>query len=122
MATQQGSSVEGSWLDVANVVLGIWLIVAPLVGVGASTGLAAGNSYVAGVVVVILAVAASRRPYLWEEWLNLLVGVWLILAPFALRFTAQTGPTWNQIIVGLLIVVDAGWAATRMQHAPHGHA
>ncbi len=122
MATQQGSSVEGSWLDVANVVLGIWLIVAPLVGVGASTGLAAGNSYVAGVVVAILAVAASRRPYLWEEWLNLLVGVWLILAPFALRFTAQTGPTWNQIIVGLLIVVDAGWAATRMQHAPHGHA
>ena len=122
MATQQGSSVEGSWLDVLNVVLGIWLIVAPLVGVGVGTDLAAGNSYVAGVVVVVLAYAASRHPYLWEEWLNLIIGVWLIISPFALRFTAQTGPTWNQIIVGLLIVIVAGWAATRMQHAPHGHA
>jgi hypothetical protein len=33
------------------------------------------------------------------------LGVWLILAPFALRFTDQPGPAWNQIIVGVLLKI-----------------
>lgn len=98
------------WQDWANLVLGIWLVLAPFFGVGMTGNVAAWNSYLLGVLVAIFAAAALARPQQWEEWTNLVLGAWLIVAPFALGFTDQAGPTWNQIIVGLLIGADALWA------------
>jgi hypothetical protein len=121
MAMQQVGNKQGRWQDWFNLVLGAWLIAAPFIGIGVNHDLAAWNSYAAGVVVAIFAIAAIARPHLWEEWLNLIVGLWLIVAPFALHFTDQSGPTWNQIIVGLLIGIDAAWVAIRLQQAQHGH-
>lgn len=106
----------GRWQDWFNLVLGAWLIVAPFVGIGVTGDVAAWNSYVAGAAVAIFALAAIARPQLWEEWVNLVIGLWLILAPFALGFTDQTAPMWNQIVIGLLIGADALWAA--VQYSP----
>lgn len=112
----------GRWQDWINLILGAWLFIAPGVGVGMRNDIAAWNSYVAGVVVAILAIMAITRARVWEEWVNFVVGVWLILAPFVLGFTDQSGPMWNQIVVGVLIGADALWAALqysprRMHHA-----
>lgn len=115
MAAQEYGNGQGRWQDYVNLVLGVWLIVAPWIGVGVHNDLAAWNSYVAGFAVAILSIAAIARSRLWEEWLNLVVGLWLILAPFVLYFTAQSGPTWNHIIVGVVIAIDAAWAAVRLQ-------
>lgn len=121
MKEQQVMRDEERWPDWVNLVLGGWLIAAPFVGIGAIGDVAAWNSYVAGTVVAIFAIAAIARPQMWEEWLNLIVGAWLILAPFALGFTTQQVPMWNQIIVGLLIGVDALWAALQFP-TQHKHA
>lgn len=121
MKAQQVMSDDQRWPDWVNLVLGGWLIAAPFVGIGASGDVAAWNSYVSGTVVAIFAIAAIARPQMWEEWLNLAVGAWLILAPFALGFTTQQGPMWNQIIVGLLIGADALWAALQFP-TQHKHA
>jgi hypothetical protein len=121
MAVQQVGDRGGRWQDWVNLLLGLWLIAAPFVGVGVSNNLAAANSYVAGVVVAISAIAAITRPYVWEEWLNLVVGLWLIIAPFILQFSGQAGPMWNQIIVGLVIAVDAASAGVQLQ-GQHRHA
>lgn len=106
----------GRWQDWFNLVFGAWLIIAPFVAVGAAGDVAAWNSYVCGVIVAVFAIVALVRPQVWEEWLNLIVGIWLIIAPFALGYTDQPGPMWNQIIVGLLIGADALWAA--LQYSP----
>lgn len=106
----------GRWQDWFNLVLGAWLIVAPFVGVGSAGDVAAWNSYVSGVAVAIFALAAIARPQVWEEWVNLVIGLWLILAPFALGFTDQPLPMWNQIVIGLLVGADALWAA--VQYSP----
>lgn len=112
----------GRWQDWFNLVLAVWLFIAPYVAFEARDDMAAWNAYICGVVVAIFAIAALRRPQVWEEWLNLVVGVWLIVAPFALGFSDQPAATWNQIIVGLLIGGDALWAA--LQYSPRrvGHA
>jgi len=111
----------GRWQDWFNLILGAWLILAPFIGIGVSNDVAAGNSYVSGAVIAIFAIAAIARPQMWEEWVNLIAGAWLIVAPFALGFTLQQGPMWNQVVVGLLVVVDAVWAA--LQTPPqHKHA
>ena len=115
------------WQDWTNVLLGVWLVLAPFSGVGVVGDVAAINSYLTGTAVAIFAIAALARPQLWEEYTNLVLGLWLIAAPFALGFTNLAGSMWNQITVGLLIG-GAALAATLQKSAPmaghgghHGH-
>jgi hypothetical protein len=107
-----------------NLVLGIWLVVAPWMGVGASRGdAAAWNSYCFGVAIIIFAMAAmSARGQVWEEWITLMIGLWLIIAPFALHFTDQRVAMWNQTIVGVVVGVVALWAGVRFEAQRHRHA
>ena len=46
----------------------------------------------------------------WTSWVSLVLGVWLVLAPFALGYVGTFG-AWNDAIVGLVITIVAGWAA-----------
>jgi hypothetical protein len=92
------------------LVLGLWLLVSPFVlGFTDSTGLAALNSYVLGVGVMVFAAIALYRPQMWEEWTNLVLGAWLIVAPIVLGFRSEVVPTVNHFVVGLLIAGDALW-------------
>ena len=115
MATQEAGNPGERWQDWGNLVLGVWLFISPFIGIGVTNDIAAWNSYVAGLVVAVFAIAALAHRYLWEEWLNLIIGIWIVVSPFMLHFTEQTGPTWNLVIVGLLIAIDAGWAVFQAQ-------
>jgi hypothetical protein len=54
------------------------------------------------------ALATAKR---WEDWVELVLGVWLIISPFLLRFwTTEHGAGVNQLVVGILIALDAIWA------------
>jgi len=94
---------EQRWQDWSVIVLGGWLVFSPFVGIGAVNDTAAINSYLIGAAVLVFAFAALVSPAIWQEYTNLLLGFWLIVAPFTLGFTTQLGPMWNQIFVGLLI-------------------
>jgi len=48
----------------------------------------------------------------WQNWLNAILGIWLILSPFILGYGNVTSATWNDIIVGILLAVVAGWVAS----------
>ncbi|MEN2982872.1 MAG: SPW repeat protein [Thermus sp.] len=39
----------------------------------------------------------------WQDWVNLVLGVWLILSPWLLGFSGLTNATWNAILVGILV-------------------
>jgi hypothetical protein len=43
----------------------------------------------------------------WPDIVNLVLGVWLVLSPWALGFVAETRPTWNAWILGVIIAVAA---------------
>lgn len=101
---------ENRWQDSLNVMLGVWLIIAPLVGVGVTNGIAAWNSYVLGAAVVTFASLALSQEQIWEEWINVVLAGWLIISPFVLGYASSSNaPTWNQLIVGALIGIDAIW-------------
>ena len=36
-------------------------------------------------------------------WIEVLVGTWLIVAPFVLEYYSTTGARWNDIIMGLIV-------------------
>ncbi len=100
------------WQDWVILILGAWLFFSPfwMTGYASSGSVAAWDSYVLGVAAVVFAIAALGTGQRWEEWVELVIGAWLIIAPFVLRFyTSEYGAAWNQIIVGILIAGDAIW-------------
>lgn len=112
----------GRWQDWFNLVLAVWLILAPYVAFHSVNDVPAWNAYVCGLIVAIFAIAALARPQVWEEWVNLAVGVWLIVSPFVLGFSDQPIIMWNHIVVGILIGGDALWAALQYSPRRMGHA
>jgi hydrogenase/urease accessory protein HupE len=102
-----------SWLV---ALAGLWEVVSPYILGYSVTTLAMWNAYIAGVVLIVLAVwaALSEQTRLDRnlEWINAVVGVWLILSPFALNYSTVVAAMWNSIIVGVVVIVLAAWAAT----------
>lgn len=95
-------------LDIANIVVGVCLALTPWVlGYSAQTA-AAWNAWVVGVVIALIAVGALVAFAQWEEWVNLILGVWTFIAPWVLGFTAITAAVWAHVVAGLIVAVLAG--------------
>jgi len=97
------------WQDAVNIILSIWLFISPWV-LGYSGGQAqAWNAWIVAVVVFVLSIASLAQFQRWEEWINVLLGIWLILSPWILRFSTNSRPAANAIIVGIIVGVLALW-------------
>ncbi len=100
------------WQDWVILVLGVWLFFSPFL-LGYTQTMAASNAYVIGVGLALFAILALIDARVWEEWVNLALGAWLIISPFVLGYSNMPTPTWNHIIVGLLVGADALWVIMR---------
>jgi SPW repeat len=45
-------------------------------------------------------------PKEWQDWLNLVIGIWICVSPWALNFTDNETATRTAIAIGFLIVVS----------------
>jgi SPW repeat len=99
------------WQDAINLVLGLWLAISPWILSYAHESTPAWNAHVVGVIIAVAALAALAAFQKWEEWVNVALGAWLIASPFILGFSAISAALWNQLVVGLLVLVLAAWAA-----------
>jgi hypothetical protein len=41
----------------------------------------------------------------YTPWISFILGLWLIISPFVLRYSDVRPAMWNEIIVGLLVMV-----------------
>lgn len=98
------------WQDGVNMLLGLWLFVSPWVTDYATHQAGAWNAYVLGTAIVVFAAVAVYMPTVWEEVVNMVFGVWLVISPYALGFMSQTPIAMNAVIVGALTVGFAYWA------------
>jgi hypothetical protein len=117
------------WPNWLNVILAVWLFIspwvlgfgyggaetAPAVANGAAAvnnvaGTAAWNAWIVAVIVGLLSIAAASRFAPWEEWVNVVLGVWLFFSPWILGYAGLYAATWNSLIVGFLIAGLAIWA------------
>lgn len=106
------------WQDRVNLVLGLWLMLSPYLLGYAGNGSATANATAAGAVVTLFAVAALWRPQHWEEWTNLGVSLWIIVAPFLLGFWDVPAAAWTHMATGLLVGGDALWAMQNQFREP----
>lgn len=99
------------WQDIVGVVLGVVLIAMPwLAGFAGMAETAAASAWAIGIATVIFFAIALARPGQWEEWVNLVLAVLLLLSPFVLGFTGVTAAAWSHWILAILIGGDAIWA------------
>jgi hypothetical protein len=101
------------WQDGANLVLGAWLFVSPWV-LGYQESPAAVNAYVMGTGIVVVALIAAYMPKAWEEIINTMIGVWLVMSPFVMAPVA-TKVALHTVVVGILATAFAIWAMSNDQ-------
>jgi hypothetical protein len=100
-----------SWLV---ALAGLWEVLAPFI-LGYPT-VAMWNAIIVGVVLIVLAAwaALSEQVSLDRnlDGITMGLGLWLILAPFIPTYSTTVAARLNDIIVGVVVIVLAGWAAT----------
>jgi hypothetical protein len=91
--------------DVANLVLGAILFFSPWI-FAFDSGLSSQNAFISGIVIAALSIAALAAFAVWEEWLNLIVGLWVLISPWVLGFQGSTAMTVH-VIIGIIVAVLA---------------
>jgi hypothetical protein len=111
---------ENYWQDWANAILAVWFFISPWVlnfGAGApaaangaaQNGLlvtvqaAAWNAWILGVIVFLVAVSAISRMDFWQEYVNIVLSIWIFIAPWVLGFVMLSGAAWDHWVVGVLV-------------------
>ena len=98
------------WQDWVEFALGAWLAASPWILGFERVEFAMWNAVILGAAIMIYALVELGIPRAWEEWFSMAMGAWLVVSPFALRFSTDRVASWNTIAVGVLIAVFAAWA------------
>jgi hypothetical protein len=98
------------------VVLGAWEVLVPFIlGYSRASSGALWDAIIIGIAIVVLAGWAALSSQITTaktlSWINTVLGVWLIVAPFIIRYSNVGTALWNDIIVGIVVAVLSVWAA-----------
>lgn len=103
-------SAAARWQDWTSFALGLWLAVSPWLLGYSHVDAATGNAAFVGLAIALSShfeVSFDERA---AEWFTMAAGLWLVLAPFLLGFTAATAATLNAVAVGTLVAALASSA------------
>src|SRR5262245_54416529 len=93
-------------LDIYNLGLGAFLFLAPWLFSYAHAS-ARADDWVSAAILVASSVAALVAFAEWEEWIGLIVGLWVLASPWLLGFQHTKAMAVN-VAVGLLITFLSG--------------
>ena len=88
--------------DVANLLLGMILFFSPWLFSFSAGAAWQTTSPKIGLLVALLSMAALAAFAVWEEWLNLAAGVWLVVSPWLLGFQNSDAMTLHVVIGGIV--------------------
>jgi hypothetical protein len=97
------------WASWVNFILGLWLIVASFaLGFSHVPG-AAAEDVILGVLIAVFALwAASTVAASGPSWVEFALGVWVVIAPFVLGYSAASAvEVTNDVIVGAVVLLLA---------------
>jgi hypothetical protein len=95
-----------------DVLAGIWILISPFV-LRFSSGAATTNNVILGMAIAVLAAIRFSGAYsqAWISWINLILGIWVLITPWVLRFSGFHTAATNNVIMGIIVIVLAGWSA-----------
>jgi hypothetical protein len=72
------------------------------------------NAVVIGALILVAEVVELSIFRDWEEWINVLAGLWLVVSPWVLGIVTVTA-RWNFVVVGALVVALALYELREMR-------
>ena len=97
------------WQDVVNALLGAWLLLSPWVLGFQGVVVATVSTMAVGALLVASSAGAMQVPQAWEEWLDVILGVALMLLPMLLGFDGVKPALQNALVCGGAVTVLALW-------------
>lgn len=98
------------WQDWLCALIGVWLLISPWQMDFVLNQSAKGNACGVGAVLIIFnLISACRNVDEGQEFVNIILGLWLILAPFAFSFSAEKNLVLNMTVTGVAVILVAGW-------------
>jgi len=105
------------WQDWLIALIGVWLIASNWLlsyslppAAPAQVGMAIfWNASVSGFIAILLGAMALTAFRFWEEWADIVLGLWLVASPWVLGFADVSRATWNVVLSGLVIMLTAAW-------------
>lgn len=94
------------WQDWLSWALGFWLVLSPWTLNYADDIPALRNAAIVGFLLILIEVITLTAFRPWEEWADVVIGVWLITAPFMFDFVNPAGIA-NSVIVGTIVLLLA---------------
>lgn len=97
------------WQDGVTLLVGIWVATSAWVLGYGDVDMAMFNGVVIGVALIAAAAGAILLPRAWEEWTELVLGLWLAVSPWLLGYADTIAARNNAVISGLLVLGLAFW-------------
>lgn len=89
---------------------GLWLAVAPLLlGYAPFQAVAWHNAFIGLLVAALAAGRAFGTTGAWADWTNVVLGAWMLMAPYMLRYDYAEFARVHDMVLGGLILVAALW-------------
>lgn len=91
------------YLNGLTIFIGVWLVLSCLFFPYISLS-NIGQQLLLGMAVIVLGTARLTVPNsMWASWINVYIGLWLIIATWMIPSTSDIA-RWNELIVGLVLV------------------
>ena len=94
------------WIDWTNLTLGVFLAASPWLALGGGSAVML-NAATSGIIIAIAAGGALSTPNAGAQWLNACIGLWLLIAPMLLGFSADSDAMWTSVLVGISVAILA---------------
>jgi SPW repeat len=107
-----------SYLDVLKLILGAFLFATPWIYHFGTTAADSRNAWLLGAAIVVLSIAALAAFAAWEEWATLILGLWVLISPWVLGFSAAVTAMRVHVTVGAIVAALAAFELWLMHQSP----
>ena len=97
------------WQDPVNALVGVWLVLSPWVLGFQNVVIATSTTAAVGALLFMSSIDAMRFPQAWEEWLDVMLGVVLMLLPAVFGFDTLVPALLNALVCGAAVTFLALW-------------
>ena len=102
------------WENIVNLLLGVWLFIIQWTAYSGTSDIymtgSMWNFWFVGSVIIVLATMALQSMKPWEEWINVVAGIWMILSPWIFGYSTDRALMWNSLAVGLIVTILSAFA------------
>ena len=93
-----------------DLLIGLWLVISPFILNYSANGGSEVSDITVGLAILLLGsirLIESDLRSNWAGWTSAILGIWLIISPFALAYPSNSPAMWNDVVAGIVLLFIA---------------